>query len=77
MARGFESKSVESQQAEERVESRERVAPDEIDRIRKREGVEMSRRRVLNELQSARSDVHRAALKNALQHLDNELARIG
>jgi len=77
MARGFESKSVESQQAEERVQSRERVSPEEIERNRKREGIEMSRRRVLNELQSARSDVHRAALKNALAHLDDELARIG
>ena len=77
MARGFESKSVESQQSEERFQARERVAPEEIERIRKREAVEMSRRRVLNELQNARSDVHRTALKNALAHLDEELARFG
>ena len=77
MARGFESKSVESQQAEvfERG-TRERQSPEEIERRGKRESLEMSRRRVLGELDSARSAVHRAALENALRFLDDELTKL-
>ena len=77
MARGFESKSVESQQAEvfERG-SRERPSPDEIERRSKRDSLEMSRRRVQGELDSAHSSVHRAALENALRFLDDELGKL-
>ncbi len=73
MARGWESKSVESQQEERGAPARGEIDP----REKKRESIEMSRRRVVNELHSARSDVHRAALENALKHLDDELSRIG
>ncbi len=73
MARGWESKSVESQQ-----EERGALARGEVDlRQKKRESIEMSRRRVMNELSNARSDVHRTALQNALRHLDDELSRLG
>jgi hypothetical protein len=77
MARGWESKSVESQQ-----ESREaRSSPDadrgELELRRKRESVELSRRRVMSELEKSRSDVHRTALQNALHHLDEELKKLG
>jgi len=77
MARGFESKSVESQQAEvfERG-TRERESPQEIERRAKRESLEMSRRRVEGELKAARSDVHRTALENALRFLDEELGKL-
>jgi hypothetical protein len=77
MARGFESKSVESQQAEvfER-RTRERQSPEEIELRSKRESLEMSRRRVAGELESARSAVHRTALENALRFLDGELAKL-
>ena len=77
MARGFESKSVESQQAEvfERG-TRERESPQEIERRAKRESLEMSRRRVEGELKAARSDVHRTALENALRFLDEELRKL-
>ena len=78
MARGWESKSVESQQSEDLSrDSRPAHDREEIERARKRESLEMSRRRVLNELQTARSDVHRAALQNALAYLENELRAIG
>jgi hypothetical protein len=78
MARGWESKSVESQiedrqaSAAAKVEQRE---PDEMERARKRESIELSRRRVLNDLETAQSPVHRTALENALKFLDEELAR--
>ncbi|HEX2121514.1 MAG TPA: hypothetical protein VHL59_07720 [Thermoanaerobaculia bacterium] len=78
MARGWESKSVESQQFEApaRSEKRERPSAEEIERNRKRESLELSRRRVTNELAGARSEVHRTALQNALRHLEDELARL-
>jgi hypothetical protein len=75
MARGFESKSVESQQMEERSTGAraEKPSREEIERRSKRESLEMSRRRVMNELKNAKSAVHRTALENALKHLENEL----
>ena len=79
MARGWESKDVESQiedRGRERSERREAPSRDEVERDQKRESLEMSRRRVMNELANARSEVHRTALENALAHLDAELARL-
>jgi hypothetical protein len=79
MARGFESKSVESQQLEERTSGRRSDQPtrEELERRAKRESLELSKRRVMNELASTKSDVHRTALKNALAHLENELRSLG
>jgi hypothetical protein len=76
MARGWESKSVESQMEDRsygRATRQGDVDRDAVERQRKRESLELSRRRVLNELESARSDVHRTALENALRHLEDEL----
>jgi len=39
--------------------------------------VELSRRRVMNELKNATSAVHRTALQNALDHLESELRSLG
>lgn len=76
MARGFESKSVESQQMDRgNAERRPERSRDDIERSRKRDSLEMSRRQVTNELASARSPVHRAALENALKFLDDELRK--
>lgn len=77
MARGWESKSVESQQSE--PEATNPNAPrnaEEAERARKREGLELSKARITRELESATSDVHRAALKNALEYLEAELAKL-
>jgi len=77
MARGFESKSVESQQMEplER-RARPRESRDELERRGKRESLELSRRRVENELAGSHSEVHRTALQNALRYLDDELGKL-
>ena len=79
MARGWESKSVESQQTEPAPSTREnaRKSPEEIDKDRKRASLELSRRRVMHDLESATSDVHRAALENAKAFLDAEIAKLG
>jgi len=68
MARGWESKSVESQQAEE-PKGEEKVD-------QRRHGLEMSRRRIVKELESTKSPMRRASLEAALKHLDSELAKI-
>jgi hypothetical protein len=79
MARGFESKSVESQQLDERLAPSRGGQPsrEELERRTRRESLEMSRRRVVNELKNAKSAVHRAALENALAHLENEIRSLG
>lgn len=76
MARGWESKSVESQQSETPGSARRRQeSADEIERRQKRESLELSRSRVSRELEAARTPVHRAALENALRYLDDELKK--
>jgi hypothetical protein len=81
MARGFESKAVESQRqdAEDEREargSRKRLDIHEIERRQKREGLELSRRRIVIELEAATSERRRDSLRAALAHLDNELAKL-
>ena len=81
MARGFESKSVESnrQDAEDERASRgkgKHFDIDEIERRQKREGLELSRRRILHELDAATNERRRETLRAALAHLDNELAKV-
>lgn len=82
MARGFESKSVESnrQDAEDERAARrsgKRLDIHEIERRQKREGLELSRRRIVHELESATNERRRESLRAALAHLDSELAKIG
>jgi hypothetical protein len=82
MARGFESKAVESnrQDAEDDREARrrgERIDIHEIERRQKREGLELSRRRIVHELESTTNERRRESLQAALAHLDGELAKVG
>lgn len=77
MARGWESKSVESQQDETfSARTVPKISADEIERRQKRESLEHSRARVSRELEAARSPVHRTALENALRFLDDELRKV-
>jgi len=81
MARGFESKAVESnrQDAEDARASRgrgDRVDIHEIERRQKREGLELSRRRIVTELEATTNDRRRESLRAALVHLDSELAKL-
>jgi hypothetical protein len=79
MARGWESKSVESQM-EERREAKphagDQAAQDRLERARKREGIESSRRGVMRELEATKSDLRRRSLEAALKHLDDELSKL-
>jgi hypothetical protein len=82
MARGFESKSVESNRQDAEDEralrkSGKRLDVHEIERRQKREGLELSRRRIVHELESTTNERRRESLRAALAHLDSELAKIG
>lgn len=79
MARGWESKSVESQIEDARGRTPRGDGPsgDEMERRRKRESLESSRRGVARDLSNARTEAHRAALQNALKFLDDELQKLG
>jgi hypothetical protein len=81
MARGWESKSVESQieDAEARLErgGALALAAEERERKHQRSGLELSRRRVKLDLDAAQSPVRRTPLENALAHLDEEIRKLG
>ena len=77
MARGFESKSVESQQSETRSKTREKKrTAAEVERDQRRHTLEMSRRRITNELATTKSPMRRSSLDAALKHLDAELDKL-
>ena len=79
MARGWESKSIESQI--ESAASRKTLRPTSIDpaeaeRKRQRESLLLSRTRVLHDLEQARNPRYQETLKAALKHLDTKLAEL-
>ena len=76
MARGWESKAVEQQQAEAlRPGSRgPLLSPQQAARSRQLEGLQLSRKRVLNQLATARDPRHRKMLEEAVAELDRLLA---
>lgn len=77
MARGWESKSVESQQIESRRSDQgELLTPGQKEIRRRREGLELSRRRVLQDIEAAQSPVRRASLEKALEFLDEEIRKL-
>jgi len=81
MARGWESKDVESQ-----VESSKEpmAAPgkapktaEQLQKDRERQGLELSRKRIANDLESATHPNHRKSLEAALAHLDKKISELG
>lgn len=79
MARGWESKSVESQieSAESRRAARGvAISPQDAERSKKRESLLMSRTRVLHDLDNAKNPRYQEVLKAALKHLDDKLSEI-
>lgn len=81
MARGWESKSVESQMdsaaAAHAVRSNETMRThDQIERDSKVNGLMLSRTRVLNDIQSACNPRYRQQLEQALAYLDRQIAEL-
>lgn len=75
MARGFESKDVEFQQAEaERVKRvRPALTPEQRQSQEKRRTIELALARTRADLASARSSAHRQMLEQAIAALDAQL----
>ena len=78
MARGWESKSVESQieDAGSRPHQGEPLTAEQRATWEKLQDLELSRRRVLQDLAAARSALRRTALEQALAFLDQEIRKL-
>jgi hypothetical protein len=76
MARGWESKAIEAQQAEVSEKTttlRTKMTPQQAARKRHIEGLMLSRQRVRQQLAAARDPRHRHLLEGALADLDRRL----
>lgn len=80
MARGWESKSVESQQEESVRESEQRdlqqLSPAERGRRERLATLELSRARTLDQLERATGAAHRAMLKRTLLALERDISDV-
>jgi len=75
MARGWESKNVESQQ-EEAARARKQpraLSPEEQVRQVKREGLELARARALSDLERAVAPAHRQMLEQTVEAIEAQL----
>ena len=76
MARGWESKSIEDQQAEaERAAAEAKRAPLTVKQQR-RETLLLSRSQLQHQLEHVRHETHRQMLLRSLQALDAELTQL-
>ncbi len=78
MARGWESKSVEEQQAaaSTQIESKQRLTPQQAAQKQERDALVLSRKRVLQQLESVQNPRHRQMLESALADLNSRLERL-
>jgi hypothetical protein len=79
MARGWESKSVEQQQEErsaQRNNLRAPISPEDQQRNRKREGLLLSRGRLIQQLQAATNSRRRQMLEQSIAELDSQLSTL-
>ena len=80
MARGWESKDVESQveatQAPQKAPSGTKSV-EQVYRERQRQDLQLSRTRIVNDLASATHPNHRKSLEAALAHLDKKISELG
>jgi hypothetical protein len=78
MARGWESKSVEAQQEEKaRAQTvRRGWSAEEAQRQDRRRTLELTRARILDDLDHANADAHRRMLDQALAAVDDQLAAL-
>lgn len=77
MARGWESKAIESQQESipERAERKiPGLTPAQIQQDTKRDSLELQRKRVMRELDGCRNDRVRKTLEDGLAYLNGQLA---
>jgi hypothetical protein len=80
MARGWESKDVESQveatQAPKEKSGSGPKSPEQLKLEQERKDLQLSRTRIVNDLASATHPNHRKSLEAALAHLDKKIAAL-
>jgi len=81
MARGWESKSVEAQiesaATRQAPVSEPELAPEQLQILRDRENLELSRTRVQRELAASQNPRYQQILRKALADLEAKLTRLG
>ena len=81
MARGWESKDVESQvettQAPQQKAQSGVKSAEQVHREQQRKDLQLSRTRIMNDLASATHPNHRKSLEAALAHLDKKISELG
>ena len=78
MARGWESKAIESQQADaaSASSSRRRLSDADLAAEARRRDLQLARARVTADLAAATRPAHRPMLERALEALDRQLAEV-
>jgi hypothetical protein len=79
MARGWESKDVESQVAEKKITAPadpKGKSPEQIRIDQERKGLQLSRTRIVNDLENATNPNHRKSLEAALAFLDQKISAL-
>jgi len=80
MARGWDSKAVEDQQAAAEAEKQNRSKPalsdEERARREKRDSLLLARARMLNDRAAASDERYRAMLDGAIAHLEREISEL-
>ena len=78
MARGWDSKSIESQiesaASEKHKQTKRDRSPAEVEKLREWEGLMLSRTRVLHQMEACRNPRYRVILDKALADLETKLA---
>ena len=81
MARGWESKAVESQmessQSNREDSGKNRITPEGAAAQRKKETLLLARTHLQNQLQASEHPRHRAMLESALTDVERQLAELG
>jgi hypothetical protein len=78
VARGWESKSVESQQDDARAsaELKPRLTPRQREIESRKEGLKLSRSRILGQMHSTENPRYRHTLEQALAELEEQISRL-
>jgi len=80
MARGWESKAVEAQQAEaaeSRSPGKPLLTPAQKVKLQEKDGLLLNRRRIAEQLENASYPRYRTMLQDALAELDQKLVNLG
>jgi hypothetical protein len=80
MARGWESKDVESQVEDRKIvadtSSKTQKSPEDLRKEAEKKGLALSRKRIANDLEVATHPNHRKSLEAALEHLDKKISEL-